>query len=107
MQLEELKLERKLATDEPNDFCKQKTISAKGSMMIYYEFFGKQSSNRQKSNYQALIHAEVPNSNTCLWELKVYLKIKIKIMYLRRRVVLTKDNLDKHNGRKHNLLLLY
>ena len=74
MQLEELKLERKLATDERNAFCKKKTISAKGSMMIYYEFFGKQSSNRQKSNYQALIHAEVPNSNTCLWELKVSLK---------------------------------
>jgi hypothetical protein len=41
-----------------------------------------------------------------LWELKVSLKIK-KIIYHRRRVVLTKDNQDKHNGRKQNLLLLY
>lgn len=50
-----------------------------------------------KSHYQALIHIDVPNLNNCLWNLKAPLKIKIFLWYLRRGVVLTKDNLAKRN----------
>jgi hypothetical protein len=45
----------------------------------------------------ALIHSDVPNLNRRLWNLKVPLKIKIFLWYLRRGVVLTKDNLAKCN----------
>jgi hypothetical protein len=45
----------------------------------------------------ALIHSDVPNLNRRLWNLKVPLKIKIFLWYLRRGVILTKDNLAKHN----------
>jgi hypothetical protein len=50
-----------------------------------------------KSHYLALIHSDVPNLNKRLWKLKVPLKIKIFLWYLRRGVVLTKDNLAKCN----------
>ena len=50
-----------------------------------------------KSHYLALIHSDVPNLNKRLWKLKAPLKIKIFLWYLRRGVILTKDNLAKHN----------
>jgi hypothetical protein len=50
-----------------------------------------------KSHYMALIHSDVPNLNKRLWNLKVPLKIKIFLWYLRRGVILTKDNLAKRN----------
>jgi hypothetical protein len=50
-----------------------------------------------KSHYLALIHSDVPNLNRRLWKLKVPLKIKIFLWYLRRGVILTKDNLAKRN----------
>jgi hypothetical protein len=43
------------------------------------------------------MHSDVPNLNKRLWKLKVPLKIKIFLWYLRRGVVLTKDNLAKCN----------
>ncbi|EEE51773.1 hypothetical protein OsJ_33218 [Oryza sativa Japonica Group] len=48
-----------------------------------------------KSHYLALIHSNVPNINNCLWKLKIPLKVKIFLWYLRRGMVLTKDNLIK------------
>jgi hypothetical protein len=55
-----------------------------------------------KSQYLAMIHADVPNINKDLWKLKTPLKIKIFMWYLRQGVILTKDNLAKWNwqGRK-------
>jgi hypothetical protein len=50
-----------------------------------------------KSHYLAMIHNDIPNINKGLWKLKAPLKIKIFLWYLRRGVVLTKDNLVKHN----------
>ena len=50
-----------------------------------------------KSHYQALIRREVPNLNKRLWNLKAPLKIKIFLWYLRRGVILTKDNLARRN----------
>jgi hypothetical protein len=50
-----------------------------------------------RSHYLALIHVDVPNLNKRLWKLKVPLKIKIFLWYMRRGVVLTKDNLAKRN----------
>ncbi|WVZ75254.1 hypothetical protein U9M48_023328 [Paspalum notatum var. saurae] len=50
-----------------------------------------------KSHYQALIKNEVPNLNKRLWKLKAPLKIKVFLWYLRRGVILTKDNLAKRN----------
>jgi hypothetical protein len=50
-----------------------------------------------KSHYQALIIVDVPNFNKRLWKPKAPLKIKIFLWYLRRGVVLTKDNLAKRN----------
>jgi hypothetical protein len=50
-----------------------------------------------KSHYQALIKNEVPNLNKRLWKLKAPLKIKVFLLYLRREVILTKDNLAKRN----------
>ena len=48
----------------------------------------------------ALIRIEVPNVYRWLWKLKVPLKIKIFLWYLRRGVTLTKDNLAKHNWQR-------
>jgi hypothetical protein len=53
-----------------------------------------------KSHYLALIHSDVPNLNKQLWKLKVPLKIKIFLWYLRKEVVLTKDNLAKQNWKR-------
>jgi hypothetical protein len=50
-----------------------------------------------KSHYLALIQNDVPNLNKRLWKLKTPLKIKIFLWYLRRGIVLTKDNLAKRN----------
>ncbi|WVZ53298.1 hypothetical protein U9M48_004264 [Paspalum notatum var. saurae] len=50
-----------------------------------------------KSHYLALIHTDVPNINKRLWSIKVLLKIKIFLWYLRKGIVLTKDNLAKRN----------
>jgi hypothetical protein len=50
-----------------------------------------------KSHYLALIQNDVPNLNERLWKLKTPLKIKIFLWYLRRGIVLTKDNLAKRN----------
>jgi hypothetical protein len=44
-------------------------------------------------HYQALIKNEEPNLNKRLWELKAPLKIKVFLWYIRRGVILTKDNL--------------
>ena len=46
------------------------------------------------SMYRALTHSEVPvRNNKKIWKAKVPLKVKIFMWYLRRGVVLTKDNL--------------
>jgi hypothetical protein len=50
-----------------------------------------------KSLYLALINTGVTNMNKQLWKLKVPLKIKIFMWYLKREVVLTKDNLARRN----------
>ena len=50
-----------------------------------------------KSHYLATIHADVPNLNIHLWKLKALLKVKIFLCYLRRGMVLTKDNLIKRD----------
>jgi hypothetical protein len=50
-----------------------------------------------KPRYLALIQNDVPNLNKRLWKLKTPLKIKIFLWYLRRGIVLTKDNLAKRN----------
>ncbi|WVZ64235.1 hypothetical protein U9M48_013790 [Paspalum notatum var. saurae] len=44
-----------------------------------------------------LIHKDVPSLNRKLWKLKAPLKIKIFLWYLRKGVILTKDNLAKRN----------
>jgi hypothetical protein len=49
------------------------------------------------SLYLALISNEVAHMNKQLWQLKVPLKIKIFMWYMRKEVVLTKDNLPRHN----------
>jgi len=46
-----------------------------------------------KSYYQGLIYQNVPSANKSLWKLKIPLKIKILLWYLKRGVILTKDNL--------------
>lgn len=64
------------------------------------EFRWNLSSNGQftvKSHYLALIHSDVPYINKRLWKLMVPLKVKVFLWYLRRGVVLTKDNLAKRN----------
>jgi hypothetical protein len=63
-----------------------------------------------RSLYLALISNGVTNMNKQLWKLKIPLKIKKKIMwYLKREVVLTKDNLARHNwnGGKQCSFCLY
>ena len=50
-----------------------------------------------KSHYLGLIYQNVLNLNKRLWKLKAPLKIKIFLWYLRRGVILTKDNLAKRN----------
>ena len=50
-----------------------------------------------KSHYLGLINQNTPNQNKRIWKLKAPLKIKIFLWYLRRGVILTKDNLAKQN----------
>ena len=50
-----------------------------------------------KTHYRGLINQNVPNRNKKLWKLKAPLKIKIFLWYLKRGVILTKDNLAKRN----------
>ena len=50
-----------------------------------------------KSHYQGLINQNVPNVNKGLWKLKIPLKIKKFLWYLKRGLILTKDNLAKRN----------
>ena len=49
--------------------------------------------------YKALLHSEIPTyeNNKNIWKMKVPLKVKIFAWYLRRGVVLTKDNLLRRN----------
>jgi len=64
------------------------------------EFFWNLTPNGQfsvKSLYSALLHPGSPTVNRNLWKLKAPLKVKIFLWYLRRGVVLTKDNLAKRN----------
>ncbi|WVZ90235.1 hypothetical protein U9M48_036551 [Paspalum notatum var. saurae] len=48
-----------------------------------------------KSHYAALMLKNIPNVNRNFWKLKVPLKVKIFLWYLRKGVILTKDNLTK------------
>jgi hypothetical protein len=50
-----------------------------------------------KSMYLALITDNRVRSDMTIWKLKVPLKIKIFMWYLKRGVVLTKDNLIRRN----------
>jgi hypothetical protein len=50
-----------------------------------------------KSHYSALIHQDVPSLNKIIWKTKTPLKINIFMWYLRRGVILTKDNLVQRN----------
>ena len=50
-----------------------------------------------KSHYLGLINKNTPSLNKDQWKIKIPLKIKIFLWYLRRGVVLTKDNLAKRN----------
>ena len=50
-----------------------------------------------KSHYLGLINQNTPSLNKDLWKMKIPLKIKIFLWYLRRGVVLTKDNLAKQS----------
>jgi len=48
--------------------------------------------------YRALIHSAVPvDNNRNIWNMKVPLKVRIFSWYLRKGVLLTKDNLAKRN----------
>ena len=52
------------------------------------------------SMYRALILPEIPvdsSNNNKLWKMKIPLKTKVFAWYLRRGVILTKDNLAKRN----------
>ena len=50
------------------------------------------------SMYRALIQSDVPvDNNNKIWKMKIPLKNKIFAWYLRRGVILTKDNLIKRN----------
>ena len=48
--------------------------------------------------YRALVHSDIPvDDNKKIWQMKIPLKIKVFSWYLRRGVILTKDNLVKWN----------
>src|SRR5438105_208673 len=50
------------------------------------------------SMYRALIHSAVSvDNNKNIWNMKVPLKVRIFTWYLRKGVLLTKDNLAKQN----------
>jgi hypothetical protein len=42
-------------------------------------------------------HSNVPNINKPIWKMRVPLKIKIFLWYLRKCIILTEDNLAKRN----------
>lgn len=50
-----------------------------------------------KSFYTALKFSTTPNVNRDMWKMKAPLKIKLFLWYLRKGVILTKDNLAKRN----------
>jgi hypothetical protein len=51
-----------------------------------------------KSLYNAILHSDIPvDNNKKIWKMKIPLKIKNFGWYLRRGVILTKDNLVKRN----------
>ena len=54
-----------------------------------------------KSHYLGLINQNTPNQNKRIWKLKAPLKIKIFLWYLRRDVILTKDNFLKWNWQEN------
>jgi hypothetical protein len=48
--------------------------------------------------YKALLHSEAPiHKNKHIWKMKIPLRIKVFAWYLRRGVILTKDNLVRGN----------
>ena len=50
------------------------------------------------SMYRALVQPEIPvDNNYKIWQMKIPLKIKVFAWYLRKGVILTKDNLVKRN----------
>jgi hypothetical protein len=50
------------------------------------------------SMYKALLHSEAPiHKNKHIWKMKISLRIKVFAWYLRYGVILTKDNLVRHN----------
>jgi hypothetical protein len=50
-----------------------------------------------QSLYQAILNNGMVRDNKDLWKLKIPLKIKVFMWYLKRGVTLTKDNLAKRN----------
>ena len=54
-----------------------------------------------KSHYLGLIHQDIPNLNKRIWKLKIPLKIKNFLWYLKRGVILTKNNLAKRNWQEN------
>jgi hypothetical protein len=59
------------------------------------------------SHYLALIHSEAQTMIRRIWKLKVALKIRIFLWFLRRGVILTKDNLVKRNRQGSKLCCFY
>ena len=50
------------------------------------------------SMYRAIVQPEIPvDNNNKIWQMKVPLKLKVFAWYLRKGVILTKDNLVKRN----------
>ena len=50
------------------------------------------------SMYRALVHSDIPvDDNKKIWLMKIPLKIKVFAWYIRRGVILTKDNLVRRN----------
>jgi hypothetical protein len=55
------------------------------------------------SMYNALIQPDIPvdnNNNKKIWKMKISLKMEVFTWYLRRGVILTKDNLVKYNWQR-------
>ena len=58
--------------------------------------------------YRALIQPEVlVDNNKKIWKMKIPLKTKMFAWYLRRGVILTKDNLAKHNWHESKKCVFY
>lgn len=60
-----------------------------------------------KSHYLELIHQDIPNLNKKIWKLKTPLKINFFLWYLRRGVILTKNNLTKRNWQGNQQCYFY